>query len=209
MRLRELEIALQSMERSTEYDVKLEQYPTPAPIVASVLYAAQMEYGDITDKVVCDLGCGNGIFAVGAALLGARRVVGIDIQTKALKVSQRNLRLLGTEDKIDLVLGDVSYLTLRGLLDTVVCNPPFGVKKRGADVIFLKKAISAAKVTYSMHLAGEKNRVFLKDKIAQLGGIVTQIETFTFPIKRIYEFHKKSKHLIEVDLYRIKMKECE
>ena len=80
-------MALESIQRTDEYDVKLEQYPTPANIVSAILFSAQMEHGDITDKTVFDLGCGDGIFALGAALLGARRVVGIDVQSKALKAS--------------------------------------------------------------------------------------------------------------------------
>jgi putative methylase len=209
MRLRDLEMALESMHRLDRYDVSLEQYPTPAPIAASVLYAAQMEHNDITHKTVCDLGCGNGIFAIGAALLGANRAIGIDVQSKALKASQMNSRSLGTEDAVDWVLGDVSSLQLHCLVDTVVSNPPFGVKKRGADLRFLKKAISIADVTYSMHLAGDKNRVFLKNEIEKLGARIAQLETFQFPIGRLFEYHKKQKHMVDVDLYRICTNECE
>ena len=209
MRLRDLEIALESMERLDSYDVSLEQYPTPAPIAATVIYAAQMEHNDIIDKTVLDLGCGNGIFAIGAALLGANRAIGIDVQSKALKASQMNSRSLGTEDTVDWVLGDVSSLQLHCLVDTVVSNPPFGVKKRGADLRFLKKAISIADVTYSMHLAGDKNRVFLKNEIEKLGARIAQLETFQFPIGRLFEYHKKQKHMVDVDLYRICANECE
>ncbi|MFW9805747.1 MAG: METTL5 family protein [Candidatus Thorarchaeota archaeon] len=209
MRQRDLEIALQSMERLQEYNVSLEQYPTPASIVASVLYSAQMEHNDITGKTVCDLGCGDGIFAIGAGLLGANRVIGIDVQSKALKASQMNSRLLGTDDIVDWILGDVTSLQLRCPIDTVVSNPPFGVKNRGADLRFLKVAISAADVVYSMHLAGEKNRDFLSKEIEKLGATVTQLETFQFPIGRLFDFHKKPKHLVDVDLYRICVKERE
>jgi len=202
-------MALESIERLDNHDVSLEQYPTPAPIAASVLYAAQMEHNDITNKVVCDLGCGDGIFAIGAALLGANRAIGIDVQSKALKASQMNSRSLGIEDTVDWVLGDVPSLQLRCLVDTVVSNPPFGVKKRGADLRFLKKAISIADVTYSMHLAGEKNRVFLKNEIEKLGARIAQLETFQFPIGRLFDYHKKQKHMVDVDLYRICTNECE
>ncbi|MFW9808013.1 MAG: METTL5 family protein [Candidatus Thorarchaeota archaeon] len=209
MRLRDLEMALESMKRLDTYDVSLEQYPTPASIAASVLYAAQMEHNDITNKIVCDLGCGDGIFAIGAALLGANRVIGIDVQSKALKASQMNSRSLGTENTVDWVLGDVTSMQLRCPVDTVVSNPPFGVKKRGADLGFLKMAISFAGVTYSMHLAGDKNRVFLKNEIEKLGARVAQLETFQFPIGRLFEHHKKQKHMVNVDLYRICTNECE
>jgi putative methylase len=209
LRLRDLEITLESIERSGEYEVSLEQYPTPSKIASAILFAAQMEHGDITDKIVIDLGCGDGIFALGAALLGAQKVIGIDVQSKALKASQMNSRLLGTEGTVDWVLGDVSSLQLHCLIDTVVSNPPFGVKKRGADLRFLKKAISVAKVTYSIHLAGDKNRTFLEREVEKLGARVTQIETFQFPIGKLYDYHRKHVHMIDVDLYRICSKECE
>jgi putative methylase len=209
VRLRDLEITLESIQRSGEYEVSLEQYPTPSIIASAILFAAQMEHGDVTDKTVIDLGCGDGIFAIGAALLGAQRVIGIDVQSKALKVSQMNSRLLGTEDTVDWVLGDVSSLQLHGLVDTVVSNPPFGVKKRGADLRFLKKAISIADVTYSIHLAGDKNRIFLEKEVENLGARVTQIETFQFPIGKLFDYHRKQVHMVDVDLYRICSKECE
>ncbi|NHJ13966.1 MAG: methyltransferase domain-containing protein [Candidatus Thorarchaeota archaeon] len=196
-------MALQSIERIKEFDVALEQYPTPANIAASILFAAHIENGDIQNKTVCDLGCGDGIFALGAALLGAEKTIGIDVQSKALKVSRKNTIMLGTDGTTDWVLADVASFEVRDVVDTVVSNPPFGTKKRGADLRFLSKAVSIAKVIYSLHLAGDKNRIFLEGAIKALGGVVTQIETFEFPIGRIYEFHKKEQHLIGVDLYRI------
>jgi putative methylase len=199
-------MALESIKRVDELDVSLEQYPTPASIAAAILYSAEMENHDITDKTVCDLGCGDGIFAIGAALLGAMRVIGVDVQSKSLKVSQQNARMLSVEGTTDWILGDVSSLEMRRRVDTVVTNPPFGVKTRGADLKFLRKALSIAGVTYSIHLAGNKNRAFLKQTIEGLGGNLTQVETFQFPIRRLYEFHHKEKHFINVDLYRIQVR---
>ncbi|MBD3405543.1 MAG: methyltransferase [Candidatus Lokiarchaeota archaeon] len=209
MRLRDLEIALQQIDRSQDHEIRYEQYPTPASIVASILYSAEMDHNDIRNRFVVDLGCGDGIFALGAALLGASFSLGIDIQSKALKVSQQNSSTLGIEELTDWVLANVSSFTLQRSVDTVVCNPPFGVKKRGADVAFLETALSIARVIYSIHLAGEKNRIFLKNAIEEMGGTVTQIETFQFPIPKLYSFHKKARHLTRVDLYRIKSDECE
>jgi predicted RNA methylase len=60
-----------------------------------------------------------------------------------------------------------------------------------------------------MHLAGDKNRVFLSKEIEKLGATVTELETFQFPIGRLFKYHKKSKHLVDVDLYRICVKERE
>ncbi|MHA2426273.1 MAG: hypothetical protein ACXAEF_15905 [Candidatus Thorarchaeota archaeon] len=51
MRLRDLEMALQSLKRFDVYDkstFKLESYPTPANIAAAILFSAEMDHGDIT-----------------------------------------------------------------------------------------------------------------------------------------------------------------
>lgn len=45
---------------------------------------------DLTDKVVIDYGCGSGILAIAAALLGARQVYAIDIDPQALTATQDN-----------------------------------------------------------------------------------------------------------------------
>ncbi len=131
--------------------------------------------------------------------------MGIDLHSEVLAVARENALVLETEDKTSFVLGDVNNLALKNPIDTVVSNPPFGVKKRGADMVFLRKALSIAKVIYSIHLVGPegKNRPFLNSQIKELGGTVTQIENFQFPIRAIYERHQKQKHLINVDLYRV------
>ncbi|MHA2426274.1 MAG: METTL5 family protein [Candidatus Thorarchaeota archaeon] len=164
-----------------------------------------MDHGDITGKNVCDLGCGDGIFAHGAAILGANHVIGVDLDTNALSVARQNAISLGTESTTSFVLGDINSFFLEDSVDTLFQNPPFGVRNRGADMNFLRKAMSIAKIVYSIHLAGQngKNRTFLTSKIEEFGGSVTQIETFEFPIKAIYERHTKQKHLINVDLYRV------
>jgi ribosomal protein L11 methyltransferase len=52
-----------------------------------------------------DVGTGSGILAMYGALLGARRVVGIDIDPEALRWAERNIRLNGLQDRI-LLSGD-------------------------------------------------------------------------------------------------------
>jgi len=38
--------------------------------VAHMLYTIESRFGDITEKLVADLGCGTGMLSIGAALLG-------------------------------------------------------------------------------------------------------------------------------------------
>ncbi len=53
----------------------------------------------VKDHLIFDLGCGSGILSVAAALLDAKRVLGIDIDPEALTHSQENAKINGVEDR--------------------------------------------------------------------------------------------------------------
>ena len=59
---------------------------------------------DMMDKTVVDFGCGSGILALAALKLGAKRVVGIDIDPQALQATKENARRNGVEDRLDVFL---------------------------------------------------------------------------------------------------------
>ena len=50
---------------------------------------------------VIDYGCGSGILAVAAALLGARRVSALDVDPQALRAAAGNARINGVSDRVD------------------------------------------------------------------------------------------------------------
>ena len=74
MKLRHLEMALQRCKGFEKPRAAWEQYQTPTPLAARLLYDAFL-HGDIEQKTVMDLGCGTGILAIGAALLGAKKII--------------------------------------------------------------------------------------------------------------------------------------
>ena len=49
-----------------------------------------LDQADLKDKTVIDYGCGSGILAIAAALLGAKKVIGIDTDPQALEATQAN-----------------------------------------------------------------------------------------------------------------------
>ncbi len=51
-----------------------------------------LDQADVQDKVVIDYGCGSGILAIAAALLGAKKVIGVDIDPQALEATQANAK---------------------------------------------------------------------------------------------------------------------
>ena len=54
-----------------------------------------LDQADVKDKYVIDYGCGSGILAIAAALLGAKKVIGVDIDPQALEATQENAKRNG------------------------------------------------------------------------------------------------------------------
>jgi len=59
---------------------------------------------DLSDKVVIDYGCGSGILAVAAVLLGAKVAHAVDIDPQAITATQSNALKNGVADKINCYL---------------------------------------------------------------------------------------------------------
>ncbi len=203
MKLKRLEMTLQRVAGFSSPRPALEQYQTPAPLAARLLYHALMK-GDIEGKVVCDLGSGTGVLAIGAALLGAASVKGVDIDKKAVDIAYANAKLLDAD--VEFIVADVKDQNLPeviGLCDTVIMNPPFGAQKAHADRPFIDIAISVAPVIYSIFNAGStpfiktytKGRVDIDERV---GGV--------FAMKRTFSFHTQDIQEIGVEILRLKRK---
>ena len=198
MKQRELEILLQKVRSHPSPNPALEQYQTPAPIAAEALYFAYGK-GDIAGKKVLDAGCGTGIFAIGAKLLGAQEVVALDLDEAALGVAMANAKSLG----VDISLLTVDVMDFPEPCDTVIQNPPFGAQRRHADEPFLAHAVRVADVTYTFHNA--ETAPWVEEKVRVLGGTVTDRLHFRFPIPRTFEFHRKDVAEFPVTLFRVVM----
>ncbi len=194
MKKRKLEILLERVRGFESPDVRREQYATPAAVAAELLYFAYMN-GDLKGTVA-DLGCGTGVLAIGAALLGTKKIIGIDSDIRALKVAQQNARQLDVD--VEWVCCDVRDFC--GHFDTVIMNPPFGAQDKGGDRPFLDKALEIGSVIYSIHNAGSADfvRGYVKGR-----GEVTDVVSLKFPMRHTFKFHKKEIRLIDVELYRI------
>jgi putative methylase len=198
MKQKELEMHLQDVPLLHDPQPKLEQYHTPAPIVADILYTAVFHH-DIVDKTVMDLACGTGIFAVGAALLGARQVYGIDLDERCIAIARR----YAEQQHLTINFSVQEVQEVSGSYDTVVMNPPFGAQKKNkkADRKFIEKSFAIAKVFYSLHLSS--TCPFLETMISSLGGRITLVKSYTFPIKHTFFFHEKPRVFFDVTLLRV------
>jgi len=204
VRKRDLERALSEIEVHPMPNAYLEQYTTPSNVAAETLYLAAYVYDDIIDKAVMDLGCGTGRLALGAALLGAREVFGVDVDRVAVRVAQKNAGKMDAKEKTNWIVADIDVI--KGTFDTILQNPPFGVQRKRADRQFITKSLELSSIIYSFHKGGESNREFIKRFIEGHGGRVTNIFPLKMEIPRMFKFHTKRKRSIQVDLYRIEGK---
>lgn len=85
-----------------------------------------LDQADLQGKYVIDYGCGSGILAIAAALLGAERVIGVDTDPQALEATRENARRNGVEieaylpgncpdDPCDLLLANILAGPLQNL----------------------------------------------------------------------------------------------
>lgn len=199
IKLKHLEIILSQLMPHPKPKLGLEEYTIDPRSAIRLLYIAEYLHRDISDKHVIDLGCGTGRLTIGASLLGAKRVVGIDIDKDNIIVAEENTMMASAE--VEYIVGDIE--AIHGSFDTTVMNPPFGSWKKGADVSFLKKAIETSTTIYSLHKGGKVNRQFLTQKIATFSGKVDSIHEIEIKIPHTFNFHREKIYPVNVDLYRI------
>jgi putative methylase len=215
MKLRALEIKLQSFEVLKDPREDLEQYQTPATMAARLLYIA-LGNDDVAGRRVLDPGCGNGCLGIGAALLGARSVTCMDVDPRMVELARSNIQKVppGIAENVRIVERSViDELTKKGRSaavngveeetswDTVIMNPPFGAQSRGADRPFLRLAFERADSIYSIHRMGTRDFVEKASKGA--GFTVDWREDDSFPIPHMFHFHTRERENVGVTLFRL------
>lgn len=73
------------------------------------------------NSTVLDIGCGSGILAMSAVLLGAKNALGVDLDPVAVRVAKENVELNGLEDKIKILQGNLTEV-IQDQADIVVAN---------------------------------------------------------------------------------------
>lgn len=206
MKKSQLKILLSKLDDLADPTPRLEQYGTPPDIAAELLNHAYIAE-DL--QTVIDLGTGNGILAVGAAVIGAD-TTGYDVDEDAIAVAERNRELMeeeiGRELSVSFVAKDVR--DVEQSVDTVVMNPPFGLQRGtgGLNTLFVESAFNLAPVVYALlHQSGknrDRTRMFFQDLANANGFDTTILAWFRLPVPRQFRFHEKKVEHVKVDLYR-------
>ena len=197
MKRKDLEMALQKVRGFEDPDPALEQYMTPAAMASEILFDAYRA-GDVEGMKVVDLGCGTGMFSIGAALLGAGMSIGFDTSEKALEVARSNAEAL--EVDVEFVLSDIRDVEEGA--DTIFMNPPFGCQNKNADRPFLDRAMELSECVYSIHMAETLD--FVKGYCEKRGRQVASYKIYKYEIPHVFAFHTKTKKTIDVAVVNIR-----
>ena len=155
--------------------------------------------GDIVGQSVLDLGCGTGRLAVGAALFGARSVVGVDLDPHAIGLAREASAPWGR--LISIRRGDVGTVTRRA--DVVIMNPPFGAQMRHADRPFWERAFRLARRrVYAFALA--ESRTFILKSAVEANAEVETTRPVPWELPRLFPHHRRDRVSLSVDLWAIR-----
>lgn len=194
MKKSQLAIKLSKVEEFQQPKISLEQYITPPQLAADILHTAWMQ-GDIEGKKVIDLGTGTGIFAIGAALLGAEEIVAVEKDENAIKIAKENAENISVKSDIEFVISDIEDFDENG--DTVVMNPPFSVHS-DIDIGFIQKAIEVGDNVYSVSHPGARKSI--KDFVANSNHVLEALEEYEISLPPTYGFHTEENRETKIDV---------
>ncbi len=202
-KLKNLISSLESLETFSNPKDYLEQYQTSPQISGEMFHYILNKFPEeISNMKIGDLGCGNGILGISAALIGCKDVVLFDIDEEIIDIAKQNVNNLELQNCIQIILCDVNQIKnwkcLYKKFDIIVTNPPFGIRSQnGADVEFLKCAVNLSnQFVYSLHKFSTFNflkKFYEKNNINDVNGF--KIE---YDLPKSYKFHKKNNKVIDV-----------
>jgi putative methylase len=197
MRRSELVRALARVPEFEHPDPRREQVATPPERAAELLFEA-LARGDLEGRTVVDLGSGTGRLAIGAARLGAARVVAVEVDPNAVEIARTAATALHAE--VTWETREVGAAIPEA--DTVVMNPPFGAQTRGADRPFWEAALSRPRAVYAFALAD--SRTFIARLTVARGARVEAQRPVPWTLGATFRHHRRRSVELPVDLWVIR-----
>ena len=197
MRRAELVRSLAALQLFERPDAGREQLPTPPELAAELLELAAAR-DDLVGRSVTDLGSGTGLLAIGAALLGAARVTGVESDARAVALAEGNAARSGVA--VTWVRREVDGYDAP--TDTVLMNPPFGAQRRHADRPFWESAFRCAgRAIYAF--ASAESRTFIARRAVAHRASILATRPVRWVLAASLPHHRKPRARIPVDLWAL------
>ncbi|MHB1434583.1 MAG: METTL5 family protein [Thermoplasmata archaeon] len=175
--------------------------PTPPERAAELLLDA-WHRGDIEECAVADLGSGTGILALGAALLGARSVVGWEIDRASVAIA----RDWAMRWRLPAEFHAAEVREANGRVDTVVMNPPFGAQRAGADREFWAAAFRLRpRRVYAFALSA--SRSFIARRAVQSDARIVDLRPVPWDLPAVFPHHRARSRPLKVDRWVLERSE--
>jgi putative methylase len=136
--------------------------------------------------------------AVGAALLGAGPVTGIEVDAALVSIARAAARAAKTT--VEFRVSDVAQWTRPA--DVVVMNPPFGAQRRHADRPFWDRAFSLARRSVGA-FASSASRTFIARLALDRGAHVVEVEPVRWDLPWTFPHHRAATVRLAVDRWVI------
>lgn len=181
---------------------KYEQYVSTSHIL-NLLQGKIQHY--VENKGIIDLGCGTGVISLFCSLIGAKWVLGIDIDHHNLIQGYEFARKHQLTN-INWLVAPIEFLNFKRFqrsknFPTIITNPPFGVWRRGIDVRFVEIGMKMAENVISFHKQNRKTRLLL-NKIAKESRFSCNIVlSEQLVLENTMNFHKSEVYPVDIDIY--------
>jgi len=177
----------------------LEQYRTPPDLASKIAWRVLREEGAEVSAVI-DLGCGTGILCFAFVLAGSPYCVCLDVDRDALELARGYAREKNIDLHADFVVSDVKSIAIREGVERslAVTNPPWGTRERGADSVFLERALRISRRLVGIFpFTYTADKSYLFRAIESSGWRVIWWERAKLPLKASLPHHRKRAHLTE------------
>jgi len=146
---------------------------------------------DVKNRYIADLGCGTGRISIASAFMGAERVLCIDLSCHDLETVNILSKEFELDHVIDIVCWDVNKEIFVNV-DTTIMNPPFGVYRRGYDLLFLNRAFSISRRSiYSIHKYNKESIELIFERADRRGFEANVLGVYDMEIPAIFETHRR------------------
>ena len=179
--------------------IELEQYTTQGSLAARWVRLAK-DMGDMqAGCTVADLGCGTGVLGLGALFCGASAAIMVDIDQSALDIVQDNASSAGLSENVEIICSDVVAANLEHT-DLILCNPPWGTQKMGADAPFLEAIRNAGVPAYVLHSSDAKH---VAARFDSWGWYVQEMFSEQFDLGSSHTHHTRRRVTTQATLWRL------